>query len=116
MLGALWCSMQKSLNTEQLDRLLALLLRLRKERGVTQAQLSYRIGMAQSDISKVERGIRRLDVLELRTWLLGLNVTLADFASQLDREIEAAVVRNRQIHGASSQPRQRHRGHPGPRR
>lgn len=108
--------MQKSLNTEQLDRLLALLLRLRKERGVTQAQLSDRIGMAQSDISKVERGIRRLDVLELRTWLLGLNVTLADFASQLDREIEAAVVRNRQIHGASSQPRQRHRGHPGPRR
>ncbi len=94
--------MQKSLHTEQLDRLLALLLRLRKERGVTQAQLSERIGMAQSDISKVERGIRRLDVLELRTWLLGLNVTLADFASQLEREIEAAVERNRQIHGASS--------------
>ena len=87
--------MQKSLHTEQQERLLSLLRQLRQDSNVTQDELSLRIGMSQSDISKVERGVRRLDVLELRVWLKGLGASLPDFAVELDAALDAIATRNR---------------------
>lgn len=79
--------MEKTLNSAQHQLLLTLLRKVRTERGVTQEQLSLRIGMQQSDISKVERGVRRLDVLELRTWLSGLDLPLSSFVDELEVEL-----------------------------
>lgn len=58
-----------------------------------------RIGMSQSDISKVERGVRRLDVLELRVWLKGLEISLASFVNELDARLIAGESIARQTSG-----------------
>jgi transcriptional regulator with XRE-family HTH domain len=81
--------MQKSLHSNQLQTMLALLRQARLGVGVTQEVLSERIGLSQSDISKVERGARRLDLLELRTWLQGLGVPLHVFVTELEDAIAA---------------------------
>lgn len=44
--------------------LVALLKRLRRSSGMTQADLAVRLELTQSSVSKIERGERRLDVLE----------------------------------------------------
>ena len=58
--------------------------------GLTQIALAESLGWAQSDVSKVERGVRRLDVVELRSWLLGLGLSLERFAAELDRRLTTA--------------------------
>lgn len=97
MLWALRCSMQKSLHSEQQNRFLSLLRQVRLDQSVTQTELSRRIGMSQSDVSKVERGVRRLDVLELRIWLEGLDTSLGDFVATLEEAISADLDRNRRM-------------------
>lgn len=47
---------------------LGLLRNLREGSGVTQAALAERIGNTQTFVSKVERGERRLDVVEFTEW------------------------------------------------
>jgi transcriptional regulator with XRE-family HTH domain len=47
---------------------LKLLRGLREECGITQAVLADRIGNTQTFVSKVERGERRLDVVEFIEW------------------------------------------------
>ncbi|MGQ0598605.1 helix-turn-helix domain-containing protein [Aquabacterium sp.] len=91
--------MQKTIYSTQHQVLLDLLRQARTERAVTQQELSQRIGMSQSDISKVERGVRRLDILELRVWLAGLEVPLASFAKTLDAKLSAAEAVARQASG-----------------
>jgi len=44
------------------------------------------MSLRQSDISKIERGVRSLDVVELRLWAQAVGVTLEAFASVLDEE------------------------------
>jgi transcriptional regulator with XRE-family HTH domain len=88
--------MQKSLHSTQQQVLLALLRRVRFDRLLTQHELAERIGMSQSDISKVERGVRRLDVVELRAWVMGLGLSLGDFISELEAEIHAAELVHQQ--------------------
>jgi DNA-binding XRE family transcriptional regulator len=44
--------------------MLAALIELRKERGVSQVELAARIGKNQQFVSSVERGLRRIDVVE----------------------------------------------------
>ncbi|WP_369796141.1 helix-turn-helix domain-containing protein [Aquabacterium sp. NJ1] len=98
MLRALWCSMQKSLHTpEQFARFLTLLRQTRRDQQVTQVELSERIGLPQSDISKVERGVRRLDLLELRAWLKGLGVSPVEFLLKLEAAFDADAERNRRM-------------------
>ena len=45
---------------------MAILRDLRLKAGMTQAELSERLGRPQSFVSKVERGERRIDLVELR--------------------------------------------------
>lgn len=54
---------------------------------MSQIELGDRLGIQQSDVSKVERGVRRLDVVELRSWLAELSVSLIDFVELLDAEL-----------------------------
>ena len=65
--------MSKSLHSEAWKRLLSGLIAAREDAGVTQIELGQRLNRTQSFISKVERGERRLDVVEFCEWarLLG---------------------------------------------
>lgn len=56
--------MTKSVFTGAYASLLKTLISLRKKRGVTQVELSERLGKPQPFISYIERGERRVDVVE----------------------------------------------------
>jgi transcriptional regulator with XRE-family HTH domain len=54
----------KSVFTRKHERLRQLLVEVRKKANLTQEQLAARLARPQSFVSKVERGERRLDVVE----------------------------------------------------
>ena len=56
--------MTKSVFTKMHDLLRQMLVQARSESGLTQVQLAERLSRPQSFVSKVERGERRLDVVE----------------------------------------------------
>ena len=78
---------EKSIYTDEYGVVLSLLKAARKKSGVTQVDLAERLGQTQSFVSKVERGDRRLDIVQLRTILLEFGVSLPDFVTQLEAEI-----------------------------
>ncbi|MEA5598073.1 helix-turn-helix transcriptional regulator [Rivularia sp. UHCC 0363] len=81
--------MDKSIVSNEYKIFLKLLKNIRTERACTQENLAYRIGETQSFISKCERGERRIDIVELRHFCLGMGITLGEFA----QEFEAALMR-----------------------
>lgn len=78
---------EKSIYTDEYALVLKLLIAARKESGVTQVELAERLGQTQSFVSKIERGDRRLDIVQLRTILLEFGVSLPQFVEQLEGEI-----------------------------
>ncbi|WP_084462754.1 helix-turn-helix domain-containing protein [Oceanibaculum pacificum] len=56
--------MSKSLRTPRQQRLQELLIQLRKDKSLTQAEVAVRLGRPQSFVAKYEGGERRLDVPE----------------------------------------------------
>jgi transcriptional regulator with XRE-family HTH domain len=60
-----------------------MLVEARTNAGVTQAELAKRIGWQQTDISKVERGERRLDLIEFLQFTEALKVDAPDFVRRL---------------------------------
>jgi transcriptional regulator with XRE-family HTH domain len=79
--------MQKSLHSEDYQHFLAELRAVRERAGVSQERLAELLGEHQTLISKVERGVRRLDVVELRRWLLALGESPVEFVQCLDERI-----------------------------
>jgi transcriptional regulator with XRE-family HTH domain len=79
--------MRKSIHTIQYRTLLKLLIQAREGRHITQVTLAKRLQTTQSAVSKVERGERRLDVVELHTWCKALGIPFPKFASDLDAEL-----------------------------
>ncbi len=79
--------MLKSLRTQQNTIFLAALRDRREALGLRQADLAQRLGETQATVSRVENGERRLDVIELRTWLRALRVGFVPFVRQLDRQL-----------------------------
>lgn len=60
-----------------------LLKEARKSAGLSQAELAERIGWRQGDISKVEIGERRLDVVEFLDFAEGLGIDPAKLVKKL---------------------------------
>jgi len=79
--------MYKSLHSPQYDEFLVQLKALRQRQGLRQSDLAKRLGRAQSMISRVESGERRLDVVELWVWLGALDTQLSGFAQELERRL-----------------------------
>lgn len=73
--------MQKSLISEEYRLFLAFLKKVRQDNGVTQERIAKKLKATQSFVSKVERGERRLDVVELRRWCRALGLSLTDFVN-----------------------------------
>ena len=81
--------MAKSLHTEAWGTFLETLVEARNEARLTQIELGNRIGRTQSFVSKVERGERRLDVLEYCEWIFALEGS----PSACLKSIEATLAR-----------------------
>ncbi|MCF8503273.1 MAG: helix-turn-helix domain-containing protein [Caulobacter sp.] len=56
--------MPRSVFTDDYARLLAVLVAARTDAAVTQAELARRLDRPQSYVSKIERGERRVDLVE----------------------------------------------------
>ncbi len=72
--------MSKSVFSAEYKVFRELLRDLRVQKGVTQAQLSAALGMAQSFVSKYEMGERRLDFIEVDRICAELGVSLEQLA------------------------------------
>jgi transcriptional regulator with XRE-family HTH domain len=70
-------------STGRYKSFLRLLKEARRAAGITQEQLATRMGANQSFVSKVERGERRLDVVELFVWCEALGTDFRRFSRQL---------------------------------
>lgn len=75
--------MSKSVFSHEYSVFLATLRRVRKRSGVSQEEVGLRLKMSQSDISKCERGERRIDVIELWAWCDAMGIGFEDFAAEL---------------------------------
>ncbi len=79
--------MTKSIYRDEYAAFLRLLRKYRMAAGLTQAQCSVALRRPQSFVSDVERGVRRLDVVQLRDLCGVLKTNLVTFVTQLEREI-----------------------------
>lgn len=59
---------------------------LRKDRNITQTELSQRIGIQQSDLSRMEKGEYRVSLDTLFRVLAEFNVGVSEFFEDLNRE------------------------------
>jgi transcriptional regulator with XRE-family HTH domain len=83
--------MEKSIYTRDYAVLLRLLKQARERAGITQVQLAKRLKQSQSFVSKMERGDRRLDVVQLRTICQIYGSSLLEFVTQLETELNSAA-------------------------
>ena len=79
--------LEKSIYTGEYSTVIRLLRQAREDVGLTQVDLAKRLGQTQSFVSKFERGDRRLDIIQLRTILSHLGLTLSEFVQRLETEL-----------------------------
>lgn len=84
----------KSIHRREYAVLLKLLRTVRDEAKVTQVQFALAIGRNQSFVSNIERGSRRIDVIQLRDMCAALKTTLPQFVARLERELGSAPERS----------------------
>lgn len=60
---------QSTIHAPQYRAIIKELIALRKAAELHQAAIAKALGLTQPDISKIERGERRIDALELAKWM-----------------------------------------------
>lgn len=68
----------KSIYTDDYIRIISVLRAIRLNKNITQAEMAKLLNVTQSFISKVENRERRLDVVELLSWIDALGVSVSD--------------------------------------
>lgn len=84
----------KSIHSKEYPVFLQLLVEIRQEADLTQAKLAQKTGLSQPYVSAVERGVLRLDTLQLRTWLAGCGSDLGTFGTELERRLRVVEGRS----------------------
>jgi transcriptional regulator with XRE-family HTH domain len=75
--------MSKSVFTDTYSNFTALLVAARLEAGLTQTELAGKLGRPQSFVSKIEKGERRVDVVEFCAIARALGEEPASLLAQL---------------------------------
>jgi transcriptional regulator with XRE-family HTH domain len=81
--------MEKSIYTRDYAVMLHLLKEAREQARITQVGLAKKLRQSQSFVSKMERGDRRIDIVQLRTICHVLGLTLTEFVERLENELTA---------------------------
>jgi len=79
--------MKKSTFSREYKVFSQLLRECRREAGISQVELAARLKETQSEISKFERGERRLDLVQLGWWCKALGCSLAEFIKRYDQQL-----------------------------
>lgn len=82
--------MRKSLYRRHNQVFLELLRRYREQGKFRQRDLAQHLGSGQGTVSKAETGNRRLDVIELREWLMAMGADFLEFMTELHEQLEAS--------------------------
>lgn len=80
----------KSIYSKEYPILIALLREVRDKAQLTQKEVALRAGVSQPYVSAVERGLLRLDTLQLRAWLKVCDSNLGKFGRELEKRLEDA--------------------------
>lgn len=68
----------KSIYTDDYINIISVLRAIRINKSITQSEMAKLLNTTQSFVSKVENRERRLDVIELLSWIDALGVTVSD--------------------------------------
>ncbi len=79
--------MTKTIHREETQTLIDLLREVRVAAGMTQSELSLKLGRAQSFISDVERGQRRLDLVQLHDFCVAVGTPLPKLVKMFESRI-----------------------------
>jgi ribosome-binding protein aMBF1 (putative translation factor) len=79
--------MEKSIHSTRYAVFLKVLRDAREQAALTQVQLARKIGETQTFVSKCERGERRIDVVELRTFCQAIGLELKVFVTMLEKAL-----------------------------
>lgn len=93
--------MLKTLHTWHNEEFLKLLRSSRARQRLRQADLAQRLGRDQATVSKVESGVRRLDVIELRAWLHALDIDFLAFMAELNENLALLQMADPRFRGRS---------------
>ncbi len=78
-----------SFNTPEYDKLIALLKTIRKEKRVSQEELSRRLGQSVNFVLKIEQKDRRFDVVEFFQLFTALEVDPVEAFTRFAKEVRA---------------------------
>jgi transcriptional regulator with XRE-family HTH domain len=84
--------MRKSLYTAENKEVRAQLRAIREAAGLSQTELAATFGRFQSFVSTVERGLVRLDVVQVRRWCAACGTTFPAFAQAVEERLTAMQV------------------------
>ena len=66
-------------------------MKAREAAGLSQEELAKRMGWDQTYVSKIERGVRRVDVIELIGICEAIGIDAASFMKSLLRKIKTSM-------------------------
>lgn len=87
----------KSLYRPENQVFLATLRALRQRQGLTQVELADRLGRSQNYVTSAERGVIRLDGLQLRDWCLACGSDLMTWATEIEQALGGSGKSKRKV-------------------
>ena len=80
--------MYKAIYSRQSKLVTSLLREFRQAREMTQVELAKKLGITQSNLSKIERGARRIDFVELNHWATAMGIDIGLFVAEFEARLE----------------------------
>lgn len=85
----------KSIHKPEYQTLLEMLVEIRGKAGLKQAELAALLDRSQSYVSDVERGGRRMDLLQLRDYCLACDQDLISFVRRFEKAVGSGSAAKR---------------------
>lgn len=79
---------QKTIYRAEYEKLLSFLKRAREDRELSQSELGLRLGQDQTYVSKYEKGVRRLDLIETIDICKALDINTNEIFENLRKDNE----------------------------